>query len=281
MRVLIKRTGAFGDVVLVTPVTRRLREELGPDAVIDVVTQYPQVFECNFDVDYAGVRASGHYDRFYDLDGSYEKRLRRVHGIACYMEDVFGDQGGDWDVIMPRCELPRDLADDVDWRRAVVIHPAVSWRNRTLPLTFWQTTAFMLIDRDYQVVVMGTMIDRELRGVCDTRARLSPRGQAELIRRSRCYIGSDSGPMVLLLATDTPGVVLFTISDPELNVFWRHGSPDWRFRPIRAKVPCVGCAARIDTPVSYHGCEREDYACVDTFDPLEVVVAATDLMACG
>ena len=279
MRVLIKRTGAFGDVVLVTPVTRRLRQELGPDAVIDVVTQYADVFSCNLDVTYAGVRASGHYDRFHDLDGSYERRLRRVHGIACYMEDVFGDRGGDWDVVMPRCELPRDLARGVDWGHAVVIHPACSWRNRTLPQAFWQEVVELFADRCLEVVVIGTFNDRELRGVTDTRQRLAPREQAEVIRRSRCYIGSDSGPMVLLLATDTPGVVLFTISDPELNVFWRHGVPDWRFRPIRAKVPCVGCAARIDTPVEYHGCEREDFACVDTFDPLEVVVTATDLMA--
>ena len=42
-RILVRRTGAFGDVICTTPVVRRLRQE-NPDSEIDVDTQYPQVF---------------------------------------------------------------------------------------------------------------------------------------------------------------------------------------------------------------------------------------------
>ena len=41
--ILVRRTGAFGDVIDTTPVVRRLRQE-NPDAEIDVDTQYPHVF---------------------------------------------------------------------------------------------------------------------------------------------------------------------------------------------------------------------------------------------
>jgi hypothetical protein len=41
--ILVRRTGAFGDVIDVTPVARRLRNE-NPDAEIDVDTQYPSSF---------------------------------------------------------------------------------------------------------------------------------------------------------------------------------------------------------------------------------------------
>jgi ADP-heptose:LPS heptosyltransferase len=38
--ILVRRTGAFGDVIDTTPVVRRLREE-NPDAEIDVDTHIP------------------------------------------------------------------------------------------------------------------------------------------------------------------------------------------------------------------------------------------------
>lgn len=43
MNILVRRTGALGDVVLMTPIVHQLRR-VYPDARIHVITAYPAVF---------------------------------------------------------------------------------------------------------------------------------------------------------------------------------------------------------------------------------------------
>jgi hypothetical protein len=84
----------------------------------------------------------------------------------------------------------------------------------------------------------------------------------------------------LAAATEAPMVTLLTITTIEMNTFWRHGVPNWHVKAIMPGLPCIGCSARLKEVVTYHGCERGDFACVDAFDP-SIVTDAVLQMAEG
>jgi ADP-heptose:LPS heptosyltransferase len=273
-RILVKRSGAFGDVLAITPVVHRLRQQLRSTDVICVETQYPQIFAGNPDVTSAAANcqdANYGWHRVIDLNGSYERRLRKVHAIDCYMLDAFGNTEGDKSIRFAAGALP-DIGL-ADWGHVVALHPAASWRNRTLPRAFWQSVADWLTGLGYAVVALGTGRDHGLDRVIDTRGKYSPAEQAAIIGASCCYIGSDCGLMVLAASTDTPIVGLFTISPPQMNIFWRHGEPNWNCRIMMPDLPCIGCSARLTKQVTHHDCERGDFACVDAFKVSDVVDA--------
>ena len=73
--ILVRRTGAFGDVIDTTPVVRRLRHE-NPDAEIDVNTQYPRVSLNS--PHRVGLKRDIAYDRVIDLNMAFERNLRRL-----------------------------------------------------------------------------------------------------------------------------------------------------------------------------------------------------------
>ena len=308
MRVLVTRRDSFGDVLCTTPVIRRLRRELGPDAVINVHSLYPYVFLGNPDVDLASngvdmhvrngipfvlnvpvpprsadLKLEGNYDRIIDLNLAFEKRFRRMHSIDAYMEEAFGDRGDDADkgVVLASVPAP-DLGLPLDG--AIVVHPARSERCRTLPREFWQALVDELVLRGKLVVTVGTSQDYDLENVhCDTKNRLNPQMQAALIQASACLVASESGILGgILPATSTPAVGLMTISLPGVGGPYRMGGYNKRFWPIMAKVDCVGCAARYDHVITAHGClEDRDYACVRTFDPVEVADVVVEAATVG
>jgi ADP-heptose:LPS heptosyltransferase len=299
MRVLVTRRDSFGDVLCTTPVIRRLRRELGPDATINVHTFYPYVFCGNNDVDFASngndmhvrrnlfyvftgpapdepeMKLECHYDRVIDLNLAFEKRYRKVHAVDAYMEEVFGDRGDDRDkgVVLADVPVP-DLGMNVpSLGSAIIVHPARSEKLRTLPVEFWQALVDELVLRGKLVITVGTSQDYDLNNVHrDTKNRLSPQQQAALIRSAACLVASESGILGgILPATDTPAVGLLTMSLPETCGPYRLGGLCKRFYPIMAKVDCVGCSLRYDHVITAHGClENRDYACVKTFDPIEV-----------
>ena len=123
-RILVRRTGAFGDVIDTTPVIRRLRQE-NPDAEIDVLTQYPGVFKDS--PHRIGFKRDVKYDRFIDLDMAFERNLRRVGIVESYMEVAFGDREGSTQLEMTYGPPPEF---GMDWSLAITMHPARSWVQR-------------------------------------------------------------------------------------------------------------------------------------------------------
>lgn len=296
VRVLVTRRDSFGDVLCTTPVIRRLRKELGPGATINVHTFYPYVFSGNDDVDLASngndmhvrwgdprihtgpatpgsmLDLSGNYDRVIDLNLAFEKRFRKVQAVDAYMEEVFGDRGPDADkgVVLASVPVPNL---DMELGGAIIMHPARSERLRTLPKAFWQQLVDELVLRGKLIITVGTSQDYDLNNVHrDTRNHLNPQQQAALIRAAACLVASESGILGgILPATDTPAVGLLTMSLPETCGPYRLGGLCKRFYPVLAKVDCVGCSLRYDHVITAHGClENRDYACVNTFDPVEV-----------
>lgn len=261
MRILVQRQGALGDVIEVTAITARLREE-NPDATIDVETAYPAVFQGNPHI--SATFASGEYDRTIDLSMAFENAMRKLHPIDAYSRVAFEDSATPhrlefaWD-------KPSQFLLNIVGERGVVIHPARSWPIRTLPQEWWQQLVDLLKARDYRVIVTGTAQDWPLRNVTDLRGSLSLAGQAGLINAACCFVCSESGPMILAQTTKTPIIAHLTMVPPEHVI--HEGA---NFTAVQADVPCVGCAAEQPEKTTFFGCRYGHSDCLTAFDAHEI-----------
>src|ERR1700751_4153717 len=153
---LISLQGAMGDVLLTTPVAARLRKE-HPDARIGVRTQHGYVYRGNPDIDYvvATLLDAAFGSREIDFEMAYETR-RGMHQGEAFLDQAFGDNRGDKTIVLQQQPLPFAL----DWPKVIVLHPARSWPNRTLPVAFWQALCQQLTSVGWQPVVTGTLYDQ-------------------------------------------------------------------------------------------------------------------------
>ena len=265
MKIGIRMTGAFGDVLASTPVVKRLRSE-NPDAEIIVETAHPYAYGGNPHV--TGVcLALPPVDRLIDLNPSH-RLWPGWHIVDGYMKIAFGDAEGDKTIVFAR---DVDATFDVP---TIAVHPNVSWRNRTLAPEWWGSLVVNLRDAGYRVVSLGTGIDHDLSpwGAEDTRDKLLPSQQAAVIEASAAFVCFASGLLVMAGATEAPVVSMWTISRPELDLNFRHGSIWWNSTAIRAAVPCFGCRETLP-PATYIDCKLGHYDCVRAFDAGEVAEA--------
>lgn len=283
-RILVRRGGAWGDVLLITPIIRRLRLE-NPDANITVQTRHPDVligpYWSNPDINHVTTDARGQFDRTIDLDGVYE-RDRSVHQVDMCMEAAFGDRDGDKTAFFPYLAanpvLPFNL-DTLDWSKVVCVHPNVSWQNRTIPLAIWQQLCSRLTGLGMQVVILGTHIDQAVSGpwIHDTRGQLDACQQALAIHKARAYVGGCCGLLCLAAATETPLVTFLTILPEATGLFHRHGELGWNMQWTRPYqdghvLDCFGCSAEY-RDATFIGCKRSDYLCLSTFNVTEMTGA--------
>lgn len=267
MRIKLRRTGALGDVLNTTPIVRRLHAEY-PEAMIGVETEHGYVYAGNPHIAGLTVAPARCFDRVIELDMVYE-RDRRMHQVAAFMREAFGDTAGDRSICLAYEDAAVPFA--VAYHRAVVLHPACSWPNRTLPAAWWQRVANLLAVAGKQVVVTGTVYDHALTGpLLDLRGRLPLAGQAKLIAGAQAFLCSDSGLFTLVGATETPAVGLCTITRAEYFMPYRHGELGWNFTPIATPMPCYGCGGD-EPPNQYFDCRRGDNACTASFEPALVV----------
>ena len=97
--------------------------------------------------------------------------------------------------------------------------------------------------------------------------------QTAAIAASRAYVGFATGPISLALATDTPIVCMYTITQPDQMIYDRAGG----MKQIIAPIECAGCQGDWDEPLTYFQCRRGDNKCITLFDPVEVAEAAIEM----
>jgi ADP-heptose:LPS heptosyltransferase len=263
MRIVVRRSGALGDVLETTPIIARLRAD-NPDAEIDVATHYETVFRDDNNVN--STKPYGEYERAIDLDGTFEKLLRKVHPIDAYSEAAFGDRKTPHKILFNFNPLGKEVRKLVG-TNFVVLHACRNWPIRTLPVDWWQELIHTLNARDYTVVLTGTLQDHEsLVGVLDLRAKLRLDEQAALIDAARCFVCSESGPMILAQATSTPVIAMLTMAAPFSPVHETASTLD----VVMANVPCAGCSEFLPEPTTYFDCKhdpasKEFRSCVQSF----------------
>lgn len=286
-RVIVRRSGALGDVILTTPIVRRLREIHGADISIDVATNSGSVYVNNPHVSriLPAKTSFTDYQRVIDLDLAYEKTPKR-HIIDSYDEVAFGSVS-EWDKSIELFVTDRDrqkvteklLETGVEPSQAVVLHAARTWRNRTWPKEAWEMVAKKLQGRGMQVIQVGSGSDFMLegQGIVNLQRVFSVQQLAYLISMSHCFIGNDSGLIHVAGATESRIVGLFTCAKGEYRVPWRNGEYGFNAKVIRPDVDCYGCLHNQPPPVVFADCGRGDYKCLSEITPDRVVRAVAEL----
>lgn len=245
-KILIRRSMAMGDVLLTTPVIRKLKEE-NPEAEINVWTGYPEIFKGNPDVTpHEQSFTVENYDRFIDLDRCYERTPNR-HIVESYAEacgvkvtDYFPRVYVSW---TEREFVRRMFADG----KYAVIHQGPRWPNeklvegRGVTDELFNRVAGNISERGYTLFVIDGMVPFE---------RL-----AAVIEQASLFVGADSGPMHLAQAAMVPTVGIFGAVNPFYRLVpgvpFLHGVSAWP-----EDCGCLGCHHAYAPPMLTSQCIR-------------------------
>lgn len=273
-RIVVRRSGALGDVILTTPVIRRLAFEY-PKARIGVETYYRDVFRNNPLVfpppeDYG-------YDSLINLNLAYELRPS-MHIVEAYMLQAFGDEGKPEDLqqelFLP--ERPQIRLNPA--RTYVAVHAAqAGWKNRTLPSATWKEVCERLQRAKLVPILVGTERDMWPLPV----PKLSIPDiiiQASMISFCACFVGSDTSLLHAAGATMVPIVGVFTSVRPEYRLPYRNGVLGFRCKAVVPDLPCVGCHARQPVPTTTESCEVGGIPCVRAVSAKVIVDAVLEII---
>lgn len=275
--ILVIRTYGLGDIVMSTPIIRKLYTDRGGLCEIDTVTTAPEVFQHNpyvrnayntSDFDYSTIK---NYNLVVNLD--------HVTAGNRYMIDQYANIAFGSYPIDCKCEVfssPDHIKDILEERNLkskgyVVMHmkhtpPA----NRVLPQEYWASiVSWLLAETSLHVVQIGSVGDLAFGGhdrLVDLRGATSIIETHALMEQAQSFIGIDSGPFHLARSTSTNMVVMYTITKHEY--LYRQTFSNGLHEPVIPKIDCYGC---IEISENYMGCHRGDLLCTKSLDVSEAL----------
>jgi len=183
---------------------------------------------------------------------------------------------------VPESARARALALTAGLSRPLVgIHVSGGRESKQWHLDRWTDVARRLAkERGASILLTGSPADRpmvagvasqlqDIRAV-DTAGALDVVELAALLSMLDVFVTSDTGPMHLAAALDTPVVALFGPADPR-----RYGPRATHERILRVDLPCSPCGQVRLPPVRCRGHVPD---CMDGIGVAAVVAAATDLL---
>lgn len=275
MNIHVRRTGALGDVLLTTPIIRQLRQ-LNPNASIHFYTDCPQVYANNPRINSLFTAKSAPSHELIDLDMVYENNPT-MHIIEAYERHTFGIPVPDKSTeIFVNDEQKAQvgsmiIANGITPETAVVVHMAKSWPSRTMAIEKWMKLIDRIIDKGFQVVIVGSGDDFDYRrpGTISLKGKLSIQHINYLCSLSYAFIGMDSGMYHVAGATpeNTCKIFgLFTCAESKYRAPFRKN-----VFSVKANIECYGCLHRVAPPVTFIGCERKDNECVNRLKVEQVI----------
>lgn len=256
--VVIRRGAARGDVLMVTPIIRAIRER-NIHTRIYVETSTPEVLVGNPNI----VPSMRHLEqpiRKYDLDWSYEKSPK-THIVEAYAKVCFLPRDIDKSTDVYYAESDRLAAKAVmAYRRFATIHPGVTaWSGRNWGTAKFSEFSTRLVGRGYEVVVVGDKHTPRISGETVDLRGASVGMTAAFAHRSGLFVGIDSFPMHIAQALRIPTVGIFGAIDPKLRL---NGMPFIRGVTVPG-LECLGCHHEISRPVNESQCKRDRVYCME------------------
>lgn len=213
---IVKRTAAYGDVLLITPILRALRK-LRPASPIMVETIIPHVLDGNPDVSHVGRSIPQHLDGiFVNLDNAYEMKTE-INIVDAYAE-IAGLKPGQYDRItrLYPCGgddewAVRTLTDNGnDW---IAVHPGpTGWSGKNWPNDRWAQVIDDLLKTGRNVVLVGNDVAGFLPSTLDMRGKTTVAQLGSLLRRCRMLVTVDNFVLHAAQAVGCPVVGLFGVT---------------------------------------------------------------------
>ncbi|AIF53738.1 lipopolysaccharide heptosyltransferase II [Pelosinus sp. UFO1] len=130
----------------------------------------------------------------------------------------------------------------------VVLAPGTNWPSKCWPTTHFAKLADELYDANIIPVIIGGPNDQRLAAEIISRTKIPPidltgktslKQLAYIIKKSKAFIGGDTGPMHLAVAVRTSVVTMFGPTDPK-----RNGPYGENHKVLLASHSCQGCWQR-------------------------------------
>jgi ADP-heptose:LPS heptosyltransferase len=272
-------------VLFVSAIAREIKKR-NAHAEIVLYTDHPDAAMDNSD--YTGLRESrefheicqgcDQYDRFIDLDQTYERRPN-LHIIDAYAEVCGLDKVEKILYVNPGDE-GRERANEMWFAlgnpdKVAVIHPHIgqTWLGRNPRTDLFDKVNGYLISSGWKTVVLG--LKRTYFGQCtmDSQGCTTLRQAFGVVARANLFFGVDSALMNVSQASGVPTVGIFGCMNPEhilLPVPWVTALTA---NPM--KVGCLGCHERYEVgSVGRPGrCMRETDVCMEKIELYDAVKA--------
>lgn len=250
--ILLKRTGANGDVLLASGVAAALKERYR-DVKIAFATGCGEVLENNPYIDQiVPAQFQPNSGIVYNLDLVYERRPY-TNILTSYAEEV-GVNPKDCKLFLATQEIPQTLPDNF-----VVIHPGKTcWVGRDWTHENFKVLADLLINDGIKLVCVGRESEESLSCTLDLRGQLSIAQLAFVINKADLFVGIDSFPMHVAQTFDKKGVCFFGSIEPSTRLI------SGNIKPVVAEgLSCLGCHHRKSGPrVVTNVCETGTLDCI-------------------
>jgi ADP-heptose:LPS heptosyltransferase len=288
-KICIIRMGALGDVIMTSPIVRAVYEHFNGECKITIITKSEPVFDNSpyvHEVLSQGTDPSA-YDIVIGLDLAYERRPHS-HTVDAYLE-VAQEQIPDLKMLSKKLDLFSDYVDQTfvdNWPEIyriqdfIVLHMRrTGWESRNIPSTFWsKVVAGVLEKTNLTIVQIG--LDNDIYFGGNDRLKIlknmSIQQVAELIKRSKAFVGVDTSTLHIAASTDVPIISVFTSAHHEFRKPLRDES---KFFPIIPQnLDCYGCLKDIPAPATTMTCRRGDMACLSDINPEHVIQSLLEVI---
>jgi predicted O-linked N-acetylglucosamine transferase (SPINDLY family)/ADP-heptose:LPS heptosyltransferase len=282
-RILVIRQLALGDVLLATPIVRKLYSDHDGHCIIDVITKKPEVFVNNpwvkntYTPD-AFPQSYADYDKIINLDLTYEKHPG-MHIIDAYSMHSHGHLFKDSQKrielnnnYLPKLHLPKLLGLAPSAGYAVIHMRHDTWPSRNLSVETWRNVVdIILSETDLSIIQVGSpheiSFDHDDR-LLNHLGKYSIHELKTIIEHASVYVGIDSGTLHIAATTDIPIISFFTSAHHDLRkpLGRIHSAPFFAVTPI---LKCYGCQARFSPPITGVICDKGDPfnpPCISSFD---------------
>jgi len=202
------------------------------------------------------------------------------HVIERYL-DVVRELGGNVDKIV----FPISISENEEQRAEallsearinpgepfVVLVPGTNWATKCWPPEHYAKLIDLLEEAGYRCVLAGGPAESDIAeqivklssaGPANLTARTSLKELAHIFKRSRAFVGGDTGPMHLAVAVGTPAVTLFGPTDPA-----RNGPYQGKNVILQVDRECKNCWKR-----------RCDKRCLEMIQPFQVFDGVISVM---
>jgi ADP-heptose:LPS heptosyltransferase/GT2 family glycosyltransferase len=268
--ILLSRSYAIGDVLLLTPIIRAIANS-NPLSPVYVSTDFPEIFARNPNVYHAGKTKTCTGDTLQiDLDGSYENTTM-THIVHAYEATVRQHLPG-LEPVELRTELfPAEA--DAQWARqvrdglagtkplAIIGSDPTTWTGKNWPGERFSTIRHWLEQKGWATVAVGTK---------KPELQTTIHQLAALLSLSQLFIGNDSFPMHAAQAMGCPTVGIFGATLP--RCIFTQGSKAAAAVASPA-IPCAGARHRV-VGTTHVPC---DGACIRSVTVEDVQEAITKL----
>jgi len=217
--ILIRRADAWGDVLLLTPIIRALKQQR-PLSPIWIETNCGEVFRGSPYVARYERRIQPTTDTLcLDLNGSYES-MTDTSILDAYIHFTRTMLGGGFEVTERNLEIQLNEAET---NKAVIqmqakgpwvtIHAGpVCWRSKEWGAEKFHALAKKLMETGWSVALVGSSKSAPIAHTMDFRGLTTIHEMAGIIKNSDLFIGLDSFPLHVAQAVGTPSIGLFGIT---------------------------------------------------------------------